>query len=230
MEPRNFHFFSKIVQKSLIILPFVPDAFWKPPRASPEPSLSPQEALQSLQEPPFRLPRGLREAGLQSFLHFWTEDYTSTTKAQCHPRVHTFAVYESDYNADLSALFQWSMTKHQKQRCSPNGFKGGRGNTCKENKKRCSPKCFQSSWGNTCEEKKKRCSPNCFKNSLGNTYKEKRKWIAPLRPFGIVSTTDGQTSKTKPQCRHGGGSTRQRSWIYNPSVWNMLEPQSKVQL
>ena len=116
MEPRNFRSFAEIVQKSLIILPFVPDAFWKPPRPSPEPSLSPQEALQSLQEPPFRLPRGLQEAGLQSFLHSWTEDHTSTTKAQCHPCVHTFAVYEYDYNADLSALFQWQMTKHQKQR------------------------------------------------------------------------------------------------------------------
>ena len=71
-------------------------------RAVPEPS----RTLQNLQEPPFRLPRNLREAGLQSFLHSWTEEHTSTTKAQCYPHVHTIAVYESDYNADLAALFQ----------------------------------------------------------------------------------------------------------------------------
>ena len=181
MEPRNFRLFSKIVKKSLIIPPFVPDAFWKPPRASPEPFLSPQEALQSLQEPPFRLPRSLREAGLQSFLHFWTEDYTSTTKAQCHPRVHTFAVYESDYNADLSALFQWLMTNHQEQRRSPNCFQGDRGNTCKENKKSCSPKCFESSWGNTCEEKKKRCSPQLLLKQLGEHLRRKQEKDSPLR-------------------------------------------------
>ena len=39
------------------------------PRASQEPSQSPQEALHSLQEPPVRPPRGLQEPALQTFLH-----------------------------------------------------------------------------------------------------------------------------------------------------------------
>ena len=186
MEPRNFRFFSKIVQKSLMILPFVPDAFWKPPRASPEPSLSPQEALQSLQEPPFRLPRGLQEAGLQSFLHSWTEDHTSTTKTQCHPRVHTFVVYESDYNADLSALFQWLMTKHQKQRCSPNGFKGGWGNTCKENKKRCSPNALKAVGGTPAKKTRKGVPPTALKAVWGTPTKKKRKGFPPWGRLDIL--------------------------------------------
>ena len=58
------------------------------PRASQEPPQSPQEALHSLQEPPFRPPRGLQEPALQTFLHSLTEDtnpkasYTSSITAR----------------------------------------------------------------------------------------------------------------------------------------------------
>ena len=53
------------------------------PRASQEPSQSPQEALHSLQEPAIRIPRGLQEPALQTFLHSLTEDKTSKTKDPC---------------------------------------------------------------------------------------------------------------------------------------------------
>ena len=44
------------------------------PRASQEPPQSPQEALHSLQEPPFRPPRGLQEPALQTCLQSWTDN------------------------------------------------------------------------------------------------------------------------------------------------------------
>ena len=44
------------------------------PRASQEPSQSPQEALHSLQEPPCRPPRGLQEPALQTCLQSWTDN------------------------------------------------------------------------------------------------------------------------------------------------------------
>ena len=76
MAPENFRFFQKALKNSSY------DGLWskmplgslqKPakslPRASQEPSQSPQEALHSLQEPPIRPPRGFQEPALQTFLH-----------------------------------------------------------------------------------------------------------------------------------------------------------------
>ena len=46
------------------------------PRASQEPSQSPQEALHSLQEPPVGPPRGLQRPALQTFLDSLIENKT----------------------------------------------------------------------------------------------------------------------------------------------------------
>ena len=53
------------------------------PRASQEPSKSPQEAFHSLHKPPIRLPRYLPEPAVQTILHAWAEGKTSNVLLIC---------------------------------------------------------------------------------------------------------------------------------------------------
>ena len=74
----NFRFFFKNRIKNLAMTVFglrcLLEASKSLPRASQEPPQSPQEALRSLQEPPFRPPRGLQEPALQTCLQSWTDN------------------------------------------------------------------------------------------------------------------------------------------------------------
>ena len=83
MAPQNFRFFQKSSKNSSY------DGLWSKmplgslqepakslPRASQEPSQSPQEALHSLQEPPVGPPRRLQGPALQTFLDSLIENKT----------------------------------------------------------------------------------------------------------------------------------------------------------
>ena len=79
MDPPNFRFFSKIIQKCEILLPFVPNTSWKPPRTSPGAPNRPQEIPRSLQKSPLGPLRGLQEASPRPFL--WQR---RRSLKQCH--------------------------------------------------------------------------------------------------------------------------------------------------